>query len=78
MAKRRTVEQIQRLLKDADRDLAKGVTAADLCRKFGLTQSPDRADQRDRGVERSLTDANLSRLRSEAHLSSTHVRSAAQ
>ena len=39
MAKRRTAQQIQRLLKDADRDLAKGLTVADVCRKFGITQS---------------------------------------
>ena len=39
MAKRRTTEQIQRLLKEADRDLAKGLTVADVCRKLGITQT---------------------------------------
>lgn len=39
MAKRRTPEQIQRLLKEADRDLAKGLTVADVCRKLGITQT---------------------------------------
>jgi putative transposase len=39
MAKRRTTEQIQRLLKEADRDLAKGLTVADVCRKLGITQA---------------------------------------
>jgi hypothetical protein len=40
MAKRRTAEQIQLLLKDTDRDLARGLTVADVCHKFGITQSP--------------------------------------
>jgi putative transposase len=39
MAKRRSAEQIQRLLKEADRDLAKGLTVADVCRKLGITQT---------------------------------------
>jgi len=36
MAKRRTAEQIGRLLREADRDLAKGLTVADVCRKHGI------------------------------------------
>jgi len=39
MAKRRTREQIQRLLRDADRDLAKGLTVGDVCRKLGVSQN---------------------------------------
>jgi putative transposase len=39
MAKRRTTQQIKRLLKEADRDLAKGLTVADFCRKAGITQT---------------------------------------
>lgn len=39
MGKRRTREQIQRLLRDADRDLAKGLTVADFCRKCGITET---------------------------------------
>jgi putative transposase len=37
MAKRRTADQIVRLLKDADRDIAKGLVVADVCRKLGVT-----------------------------------------
>lgn len=37
MAKRRTAEQIVRLLREADRDLAKGLTVADVCRKHGIS-----------------------------------------
>ena len=39
MGKRRTPEQIQRLLRDADRDLAKGLTVADFCHKCGITET---------------------------------------
>jgi hypothetical protein len=38
MGKRRTLEQIQRLLREADRVLAKGFTVADICRKYGVTE----------------------------------------
>jgi hypothetical protein len=37
MGKRRTPEHIQRRLRDADRDLAKGLTVADFCRTCGIT-----------------------------------------
>lgn len=37
MSKRRDSQQIQRLLRDADRDLAKGLTVADVCRKHGIS-----------------------------------------
>jgi len=37
MGKRRTAEQIQRLLREADRDLAKGLTVGDVCRKVGIS-----------------------------------------
>jgi len=36
MSKRRTADQIVRLLREADRDLAKGLTVADVCRKHGI------------------------------------------
>ena len=39
MSKRRTVDQIQRLVREADRDLAKGLTVADICRKFGIAEA---------------------------------------
>ena len=39
MGKRRTPDQIQRLLREADRDLAKGLTVADVCRKLGISQN---------------------------------------
>jgi putative transposase len=37
MGKRRSAEQIQRLLREADRDLAKGLTVSDVCRKLNIS-----------------------------------------
>ena len=39
MSKRRTAEQIVRVLREADRDLAKGLTVADVCRKLGIAEN---------------------------------------
>ncbi|MGH7221601.1 MAG: transposase [Gemmataceae bacterium] len=39
MGKRRTREQIERLLREADRDLGKGLTVGDFCRKAGISQN---------------------------------------
>jgi hypothetical protein len=39
MRKRRTAEEVARLLKDSDRDLAKGLTAQDVCRKTGIAEA---------------------------------------
>ena len=39
MGKRRSAEQIQRLLREADRDLAKGLTVGDVCRKLGVSSN---------------------------------------
>jgi putative transposase len=39
MQKRRTALEIERLLRDFDRDLAKGLTVGDVCRKAGITES---------------------------------------
>lgn len=39
MKKRRNAEEVARLLRDADRDLAKGLTISDFCRKVGVAQT---------------------------------------
>jgi len=39
MGKRRTREQIERLLREADRDLGKGLTVRDICRKAGISEN---------------------------------------
>jgi putative transposase len=39
MKKRRTADEVARLLRDIDRDLAKGLTIADVCRKVGIAET---------------------------------------
>jgi putative transposase len=39
MSKRRTADEVTRLLKEADRNLAKGLTISDSCRKVGVDQT---------------------------------------
>ena len=39
MGKRRTADQIQRLLCEVERDRAKGLTIGDCCRKLGISQT---------------------------------------
>ena len=39
MGKRKKPEQIQRLLAEADRDLARGLSVADICRKLGVSEA---------------------------------------
>lgn len=37
MSKRRTAAQIQPLLREAERDLTRGLSVSDVCRKFGIS-----------------------------------------
>jgi putative transposase len=47
MGKRRTADQIKRLLREAERDRAKGLTVSDVCRKMGISENTyDRWRQR--------------------------------
>lgn len=39
MAKRWNADDITRILREADRDLAKGLTVADICRKVGISET---------------------------------------
>jgi putative transposase len=39
MKKRRNADEVARLLRDADRDLAKGLRVSDICRKLGIAQT---------------------------------------
>ena len=41
MGKRKKPDEIQRLLAEADRDLAKGLAVADVCRKLGVSEATD-------------------------------------
>jgi putative transposase len=39
MRRRRTAEEVTRLLREADHDLAKGLAVSDICRKHGIAQA---------------------------------------
>src|ERR1700759_1458894 len=39
MQKRRTADEVTRLLRDFDRDLAKGLTVPDICRQVGIAET---------------------------------------
>jgi len=39
MRKRRKADEVARLLREVDRDLAKGLTVGDVCRKIGIAQT---------------------------------------
>jgi putative transposase len=39
MRKRRNADEVARLLREADRDLAKGLTVGYVCRKIGIAQT---------------------------------------
>jgi putative transposase len=39
MRKRRNRDEVARLLREADRDLAKGLTISDICRKVGIAET---------------------------------------
>jgi putative transposase len=39
MRRRRTAEEVARLLREADRDLANGLTVSDICRKVGIAET---------------------------------------
>jgi putative transposase len=39
MGKRKKPEQIKRLLAEAERDLAKGLSVSDVCRKIGVSEA---------------------------------------
>jgi putative transposase len=39
MKKRRDKNQVAQVLREVDRDLAKGLTVADICRKIGVAQT---------------------------------------
>src|SRR5258708_25971654 len=39
MRRRRNADEVARLLREADRDLAKGLTISDFCRKQGIAQT---------------------------------------
>jgi putative transposase len=78
MAKRRNADQIQRLLREVDRDLAKGLVVGDVCRKLGISPNtyyrwrqrfnPAQVDDARRVRELSVEVERLKRLVAELML----------
>jgi putative transposase len=72
MRRRRTADEVARLLREADRDLAKGLTVSDICRKQGIAETtyyrwrqqhaPDQVDADRRCRELELEVDRLKRL----------------
>ena len=72
MRRRRTAEEVARLLREADRDLAKGLTVSDICRKVGIAETtyyrwrqqydPEKVDADRRCRELELEVDRLKRL----------------
>jgi len=53
MRKRRTAEQVLRLLNEADADLAKGLSVGNICRKFGVSENTYYRWRRVQGSEKT-------------------------
>src|SRR5208337_3573027 len=78
MRRRRTAEEVARLLREADRDLAKGLTVSDICRKQGIAETtyyrwrqqyaPEQVDSDRRCRELELEVDRLKRLVAEFQL----------
>jgi putative transposase len=74
----RDADEVARVLREADRDLARGVTVADVCRKLGIAQNtygrwrrrhqPEELDAERRSRELELETERLKRLVAELHL----------
>jgi putative transposase len=72
MRRRRTAAEVAHILREADRDLAKGLTVPDICRKVGIAQTtyyrwrqqyaPDQVDTDRRCRELELEVDRLKRL----------------
>jgi putative transposase len=88
MRRQRTADEITRLLKEADRDLVKGLTVCDFYRKHNISQSmyyrwrqkldPARADTDRRCRELELKVDRLKKLVAELFLDKTILQDVAK
>lgn len=62
MARRRTAEEIARLLREAERDLAKGLTVSDICRKHGIAETTYYRWRQEHGPEQVDSDRRCREL----------------
>ena len=78
MRKRRTADEVARVLREIDRDVAKGLTVSDICRKIGIAETtyyrwrqqhaPDQVDADRRCHELEVEVERLKRLVAELML----------
>jgi putative transposase len=78
MRRRRSADEVARVLREADRDLAKGLSVGDVCRKLGIAQNtyyrwrrrhdPQQVDGDRRCRELELETERLKRLVAELSL----------
>ena len=88
MSRRRNAEEVARLLREADRDLAKGLTISDFCRKQGIAETtyyrwrqrhaPGQVDNDRRCRELELEIDRLKRLVAELLLDKTMLQDIAK
>jgi putative transposase len=72
MSRRRTAQEVAHILREADRDLAKGLAVPDICRKVGISQTtyyrwrqeyaPDQVDGERQSRELRIEVDRLKRL----------------
>jgi putative transposase len=67
MRRRRAAEELARLLKEADRDLAKGLTVSDICRKHGIGSSVYYRWRQKHSPDKIDTDRRCRELELEVH-----------
>jgi transposase-like protein len=65
MGKRKTPEQIKRLLAEADRDLQRGLSVAAVCRKIGVSEATYHRWRQRLGPARSDDSRQLKQLEGE-------------
>ena len=88
MSRRRTAQEVAHILREADRDLAKGLTVPDICRKVGIAQTtyyrwrqqyaPDQVDSDRRCRELELEVDRLKKLVAELLLDKTMLQDIAK
>ena len=88
MRRRRNADEVARLLSEADRDLAKGLTISDFCRKHGIAETtyyrwrqrhePEQVDTDRRCRELELEVDRLKRLVAELLLDKTMLQDIAK
>jgi putative transposase len=62
MRRRRTADEVARLVREAARDLAKGLTISDFCRKHGIAETTDYRGRQRHEPGRADTDRRCREL----------------